>query len=161
MEFTIITNKSLSARIRGYIKSAEKRREEYWNVLFNCVERSFEHNDVSWVNKGLQAAKAVGRYRATVSVLKQVVPFAFDAEAQIFHGKRKAGMYNKLAENYSDVLNTLVAEQLEADTAPPSKSKKDWNYDKALANFLKACQKHDITLHDVVVDLEKMEKQAA
>ena len=92
----MLSNKSLSARIGGIIKTAEQQRVYYWNILFNCVNRCYEHNDVSWVNRGLAMSKAVGRYRATKAILQQVTPFKFDTKTQEFGGKRKQGMYEKL-----------------------------------------------------------------
>ena len=154
--FTRIENKSLSGMIKSRIKSAVQRRFDYWNILFNCVRNSFEHNDVSWVNKGLQMAKAVGRYKATVRILKNVVPFAFDSEAQIFHGKMKEGMYNKLSETYSEVLLALVNEQQVADSTP--KEKKEWEFDTARENFEKACATHG---YEVKVTVKNAVKAAA
>ena len=156
----LLSNKSLSARIGGVIKTAEQQRVYYWNILFNCVNRCYEHNDVSWVNRGLAMSKAVGRYRATKAILQQVTPFKFDTKTQLFGGKRKKSMYEKLESKYGSVLQALVEAQQEADTKPTQA--KDWEYEKARTNFLKACIKHDVELNDVVVDIrDYVKKQAA
>jgi hypothetical protein len=159
MNFNIIKNQALSARINGLIKTAEKQREYYWNILFNCVNRCYEHNDVSWVNKGLAMSKAVGRYRATKAILQQVVPFKFDAKTQEFGGKRKQGMYEKLESKYGTVLLSLIESQHEADNKPAKA--KDWEYEKARTNFMKACAKHDVDLDEVVVDIRDYVKSQA
>jgi len=159
MKFETISNAALSARIGGLIKTAEKQREYYWNVLFNTVNRCYEHNDVSWVNKGLAMAKAVGRYRATKAILQQVVPFKFDAKTQQFGGKRKANMHDKLESKYGTVLLALIQSQHEDDNKPVKA--KDWEYEKARNNFLKACVNHDKDLADVVVDIKDYVKKAA
>ena len=122
----VISNKALSARIGGIIKTAENQRVYYWNILFNCVDRCFEHNDVSWINRGLAMSKAVGRYRATKAILQQVVPFKFDTKTQQFGGKRKVNMYEKLENKYGTVLQALVEAQHESDNAPAKA--KDWEY---------------------------------
>lgn len=159
MEFTIINNRSLAARIKGIVNTAEQRRENYWNVLFNCVNRSFEHNDVSWVNRGLEAARAEGRYRATLAILKQVVPFGFDKSTQQFGGKRKLAMYNKLKDNYAEVLMALITQQQERD----SKASEPQAYDfyKALGNFLSKAHKHDVTDAEIIEAIREAAKQAA
>lgn len=159
MEFNIIKNQALAARINGLIKTAEKQREYYWNVLFNCVNRCYDHNDVSWINKGLAMSKAVGRYRATKAILQQVVPFKFDTKTQQFGGKRKQNMYEKLESKYETVLLALIESQHEADNKPAKA--KDWEYEKARTNFLKACVKHDITIDEVVVDIREYAKSQA
>ena len=156
---SVISNKSLSARIGGIIKTAEQQRVYYWNILFNCVNRCYEHNDVSWINRGLAMSKAVGRYRASKAILQQVVPFKFDTKTQQFGGKRKQGMYEKLESKYGTVLQALVEAQHEADNKPAKA--KDWEYEKALANFLKVCTKHDVELDNVVVDIRDYIKKAA
>lgn len=156
---SVISNKSLSARIGGIIRTAEKQRVHYWNILFNCVNRCYEHNDVSWVNRGLAMSKAVGRYRATKAILQQVTPFKFDTKTQQFGGKRKQNMYEKLESKYGPVLQALVEAQHEADNTPAKA--KDWEYEKALANFAKACIKHDVELKDVVVDIRDYAKKIA
>lgn len=158
-EFTRIENKSLSGMIQTRIKSAEQRRFDYWNILMNCVRNCYEHSDVSWVNKGLAMSKAVGRYRATKAILQQVTPFKFDTKTQEFGGKRKTNMYEKLESKYSTVLAQLVETQHEADNKPTKA--KDWEYEKARNNFLKACAKHDVELEDVVVDIRDYVKKAA
>lgn len=156
----VISNKALSARIGGIIKTAENQRVYYWNILFNCVDRCFEHNDVSWINRGLAMSKAVGRYRATKAILQQVVPFKFDTKTQQFGGKRKVNMYEKLENKYGTVLQALVEAQHESDNAPAKA--KDWEYEKAYVNFCKVCLKHDVELSNVVVDIrEYAKKQAA
>lgn len=155
----MLSNKSLSARIGGIIKTAEQQRVYYWNILFNCVNRCYEHNDVSWVNRGLAMSKAVGRYRATKAILQQVTPFKFDTKTQEFGGKRKQGMYEKLESKYGTVLQALVESQQEADNTPAKA--KDWEYEKARTNFLKACAKHDVELSEVVVDIRDYVKAQA
>jgi hypothetical protein len=149
MDFQRISNKALSSRIRGLTQTAEKVRQYFWNVLFNCVANSFEHNDVSWVNRGLEMAKAVGKYRATLAILRQVVPFP--VKDGVFHGKRKAKMYQQLESKFETVLLALIDAQKQADSKPVSK--KDWEYETARENFIKACAKHNVDLDDVVVDI--------
>lgn len=158
-KFTRIANKSLSGMIASRIKSAAQRRFDYWNILNSCVANCYEHNDVSWVNKGLAMSKAVGRYRATKAILQQVTPFKFDTKTQEFGGKIKKNMVEKLGDKYSTVLQALVESQLEADIKPATA--KDWEYEKARNNFLKACVKHDVELKDVVVDIRDYAKSQA
>ncbi len=159
MEFNIISNRSLSARINGIINTAEARLENYWNVLFNCVNRCYEHNDVSWVNKGLEAARAEGRYRATVAILKEVVPFKF-SQAEGFHGKRSIGRHNKLVDKYAEVLMALITQQKEADTKAKEK-KSEYDFYKALENFLKKAHKNDVSDAEVIEAIRELQKQAA
>jgi hypothetical protein len=104
-------------------------------------------------------SKAVGRYRATKAILQQVVPYKFDTKTQEFGGKRKQGMYEKFESKYGSVLQALVEAQQEADIKPAQA--KDWEYEKARTNFLKACTKHEMDLDEVVVDIRDYVKKAA
>jgi len=157
MEFNFIKNGALTARINGLIKTAEARREYFWNVLYNCVLRSYEHNDVSYVNKGLAMAKAVGRYKATLAILKQVVPYTFKEGA--FGGKRKVGMYDKLHLTFGDVIKALVAQQIDDDTKP--KVPKAYDFYASLENFLKKAEVNDVTHADVIEAIRDADKKAA
>ena len=133
-----IANKSLGGMIKSRINSADQRRQDYWDILFSCVMNCYEHNDVSWINKGLEMSKAVGRNRASLSILKTVVPFP--AEKGVFGGKRKVGMYEKTKDKVAEVLLAEINKQKIADSTP--KTKADWEYDIARENFEKNCAKH-------------------
>lgn len=152
-------NKALAGRINSRIKGAAKERFEYWNIMYNCVHKCYDHNDVSWINKALGMAKAVGRYRASVAILREVVPFAFDKKAQIFYGKQQKGKVSALGGTYGIVLKQAVEDQLEAENAVPEKTATPWDYEKALANFLKTCGKHEVDYKKVARDIERAAKE--
>lgn len=158
-KFIRIANKALGPMIKRRVESAAKRRQEFWNILYSCVANCYEHNDVSWVNRGLEMAKAVGRYRATLAILKQVTPFKYDTATQQFGGKRKVNMFEKLENKYGEVLLALVTQQVEADSKP--RDKKDYEFEKALDTFLKRAAKHDIDDAEVIEAIRNRAKEKA
>lgn len=154
--FIRMTNRKISSQLRGQIKTAVARRWDSWNLLFNCAASTFDHNDVTHINKGLELARLNGNYRVVKKIMTQIVPFPFSDE-EGFHGKRKTNMYNKLADKYESVLRTLIDEQQVEDTKP--KAPKEWVFDTALENFFKKCNKEGISNDDVlagVIDHNKL-----
>ena len=152
-----IANKSLGGMIKSRINSAERERQAYWDILFSCVMNCYEHADVSWVAKGLEMSKAVGRYRATLSILKTVVPYPCDKG--VFGGKRKVGMYDKLKDTVAEVLLVEINRQKEDDSKP--KTAKEYEFYASLESFLKKAASHDITDVQVIEAIRDHAKKAA
>lgn len=146
-DFEIINNGSLTARINGLIKTADTVLWVHWNLVYNATVRTFETADVSFANKVLVMAKAVGRYKITKTVLVKCVPFAFSTELG-FHGKRKAGMYETLKGSYETAMRSLILELQEADSKP--KTKAAYDFDRALTTFIKNANKNDVD-NDAIV----------
>lgn len=157
MNFELISNAALSARIGGLIKTAAKQREYFWNIMYNAAQRCYEHNDVSWVNKALAMAKTVGRYKATLAILKLVVPYQFKDGA--FGGKRKVGMYDKLHLTFADIIKIEVARQLDEDAKPHTP--KPYDFYASLENFLKKAEANDVSEAEVIEAIRDHQKKAA
>lgn len=154
--FKIVTNKSLGGSLRGQINGAAKQLWTFWNILFNCVNRCYEHNDVSWVNRGLEMARAVGRFKVALFILKQLVPYSYTTELG-FHGKRKGGKFDEMQNTYQAIMHSLVGEQQEADSKP--KVSKPFELDSALENLYKRANKAGVSNDDIlaaVIDLNKL-----
>jgi len=137
-----IENKSLGGMISRRIDSAAKERQAYWDILFSCVMNCYDHSDVSWINKGVAMSKAVGRQRATLSILKTVVPFA--CEKNVFGGKRKAAMYEKMKDKVAEVLLAEINKQKSADAEP--KTPAEYEFEKARENFIKKAASNGYTV---------------
>jgi hypothetical protein len=94
MEYSIISNRQLAAKVNGRIKSGPAYVAETCNVMFNCIERAIIHNDANWLNRGAAYARASGPYvTAFMSVAKTVSPFA--DEKGVFGGKMLKGKSTK------------------------------------------------------------------
>jgi hypothetical protein len=144
----LIANKALGGMITRRINSAERERQIYWDILFSCGVNCYEHNDVSWINKGLEMAKAVGRYRATVSILKTCIPF--NHKDGVFGGKRKAAMYDKMKDKFEAVLLAEINKQVAEDSKP--KTVAAYEFEKAKENFEKKALANGITVEVRVVE---------
>lgn len=154
--FKLLDNRKLSAQIRGQIQTADKQLWTFWNLVFNCINRAFECNDVTHANRALEMARAVGRFKVAKSIMVQVVPFAYTTEEQ-FHGKQKKGMHNKLADTYEEVLRSLIAEQQDADSKP--KQAREFELETALESLYKRANKAGFSNDDIlaaVIDHNKL-----
>lgn len=149
-----IANKALGGMITRRINSAEQRRQDYYDIMFSCVMNCYDHSDVSWVAKALELSKAVGRYRATLAILKTVVPFPCDKG--VFGGKRKVAMYDKLKDVVAEVMLVEINRQVSEDSKP--KTAKAYEFETALAAFLKKAHAHDITDADIIEAVRNADK---
>jgi hypothetical protein len=145
-----IMNKALGGMITRRINSADQRRQEYWDIMFSCTMNCYEHDDVSWINKAVDLSAAVGRKRATLAILKTIVPFP--CEKGVFGGKRKVNMYEKMKDKVAEVLLAEINKQVAADAAP--KTAAAYEYDKAEANFIKKAAANGITVEVKVTATE-------
>lgn len=166
VHYTRMSNRQFAAQTSGYIRSGQKEREKFENYCFNAVLRTLETNDVSHVNKALQASAEVGRKRTALRVLPGLVAFPLDREAQIFHGKRQAGKFNKLAEINEDTgmskLEELCIEYFQKENVFSKQTPaKDWSLETAMLNLVKKAHKNDATITEIKAALEKAEREVS
>jgi len=163
--YTRLSNRQFAGQTSAYIKHGHKEREKFENYCFNAVLRTFETNDVSHVNNALKASESVGRKRTAMRVLPGLVAFPFDRSAQIFHGKRQAGTYNKLAGTNEDTgmskieelcIQYFQQENVFSKQTPAS----DWSLETAMLNLVKKANKKEMTIKDLDAAFEKAKKEA-
>lgn len=93
----IISNRALSAGLRGRAKTAAKQVQNDANLLFNCVERAMRHNDPSHMNKGLALSSMLpGWKRCFYNLSDRMIPFERKGDELV--GKMQANKKKKWCE---------------------------------------------------------------
>lgn len=163
--FEQLSNRSFASQVTGLIKSGPKQLEQFKTLCANAIVRTLETNDVTHVNRMVQAAVAVGRFRTFARVVPGLVPFAFDKSERTFGGKRQNGKYQKLcalADDGNYVFENLLVEYFEKEdvfgkTAPA----KSWDLDEAVLRLVKKAIKEGKSVTAINEAVEKAEHKIA
>ncbi len=139
----VISNKALSAGIRGAIQTADKIENGRWNLLGNCIERAINHNDVSWLNKGREMARSFksGMVNDYVTIARELAPFGFTFKDG-WGGKIKAAKRDKMKDVWEARLNEFVNKLGEKN--PADKKKNPFDLDKYLKQVMKKLATNEV-----------------
>lgn len=164
VHYTRMSNRQFAAQTVAYENHGHKEREKFENYCFNAVLRTFETNDVSHVNKALSASGVVGRKRTAMRVLPGLVAYPFDKSAQIFHGKRQAGTFKKLAAVNEDTgmskIEELCIEYFKKENVFSTQTPAtDWSMETAFVNLVKKGSKNNKSVQEMDAAYEAAKKQ--
>ncbi len=163
--FTNLTNRQFSAQVTGLIKSGPKQLEAFKTLCANAIVRTIETNDVTHVNRMVEAALACGRFRTFARVVPGLVPFAWSGQDRAFSGKRQKGKYAKLTkveDNGAMCFENLLVQYFEKEDAfAKTEPAKSWDLDTAMLRLVKTALKKGKTTAQLEAALEKAEKDAA
>lgn len=167
VRFERMSNRSFSASVTGLIKSGPEQIEHFKKLCANAVVRVFETNDVTHINRMVEASLACGRYRTFARVVPGLIPFAFDKSERVFHGKRQNGKYNKyMADSEvtegAKVFEDLLVEYFEKEDAfGKSTPAKSWDLDEAVLRLIKTARKNGKSMAAINKAIEKAERKVA
>lgn len=146
--FERMTNRSFAATLSAWSGSKGRDiRNMFWQLVANGIVRTYETNDVSHVNKLVAMAVNTGQLRRFERLASGLIPFAYDKGEREFSGKRQDGKYNEMASTWEQ----LLFEAIETENDSNAKAKSPYDFDKALAAFVKRANKHEIS-NDAVVE---------
>jgi hypothetical protein len=167
VRFERMSNRSFSASVTGLIKSGPEQIAHFKKLCANAICRVLETNDVTHINRMVEASLACGRYRTFARVVPGLIPFAFDKSERVFHGKRQSGKYTKLTAPSENTEGALVFEDLlveyfeKEDTFGQSTPAKAWDLDEAVLRLVKTATKKGKSMAAINKAIEKAERKVA
>lgn len=167
VRFERMTNRSFSASVTGLIKSGPEQIEHFKKLTANAIVRVLETNDVTHINRMVEAALACGRYRTFARVVPGLIPFAWSGEDRVFSGKRQQGKFKKLTAPSTKTEGALVFEDLlveyfeKEDAFGKSTPTKSWDLDEAVLRLVKTARKNGKSMAAINKAIEKAERKVA
>lgn len=169
VRFERMSNRSFSASVTGLIKSGPEQIAHFKKLCANAICRVLETNDVTHINRMVEASLACGRFRTFSRVVPSLVPFAWSSSDRVFSGKQQKNKYQKLmAEHtFSDgqvghKFEALLVEYFEKeDVFGKSAPAKSWDLEEAVLRLVKKAQKEGKSFAAVNQAVEKAEKKLA
>lgn len=167
VRFDKLSNRSYAAQVNGLIKTGPQQIEQFKTLCANAICRVLETNDVTHINRMVEAAVACGRYRTFARVVPGLVPFAFDKSERVFHGKRQNGKFNKMMADSdktegAKVFEDLLVEYFEKeDVFGKTTPAKSWDLDEAVLRLVKTAQKKGKSFAAINKAIEKAERKLA
>lgn len=138
--FAIMTNRSFAATLSAWTGSKGRDiRNMFWQLVANGIVRTYETNDVSHVNKLVAMAVNTGQLRRFERLASGLIPFAYDKGERLFGGERQDGKYKAM----SDTWEQLLFDAIETENDSNAKPKATYDFDKALAAFVKTANKNE------------------
>lgn len=138
--FQRMTNRSFAATLSAWTGSKGLSiRNMFWQLVANGIVRTYETNDVSHVNKLVAMAINTGQLRRFERLAASLIPFAYDKGERLFGGKRQNGKFKQLADTWERLLFDAIATENDSN----NKAKSEYDFDKALASFIKRANKHE------------------
>ena len=138
--FKLMSNRSFAATLAAWTGDKGRNiRDMFWQLVANGIVRTYDTNDVSHVNKLVAMAVNTGQLRRFERLAAKLVPFAYDSGARLFGGKRQDGKYKAMSETWEQLLSDAILTENDSN----NKAKSAYNFDKALASFVKRANKHD------------------
>lgn len=163
--FKNLSNRSFSAQVAGLIKTGPQQLEQFKTLCANAIIRTIETNDVTHVNRMVEASLACGRFRTFSRVVPGLVPFKWDTSDRAFSGKRQNGKYTKLTavdDNGVAAFERLLVEYFEKeDVFGKSASTKTWDLDEAVLRLVKTAQKKGKSFDAIEKAVKNAERKVA
>jgi hydroxymethylpyrimidine pyrophosphatase-like HAD family hydrolase len=165
VRFERMSNRSFSASVTGLIKSGPEQIAHFKKLTANAIVRVLETNDVTHINRMVEAALACGRYRTFARVVPGLIPFAYDKSERVFSGKRQNGKYNKLMKDSeitegAKVFEDLLVEYFEKeDTFSQSTPSSSWDLEQAMLRLVKTATKKGKSVTQIEEALRVAEKE--
>ena len=138
--FERMTNRSFAATLASWSGAKGRTiRNMFWQLVANGIVRCYETNDVHHVNKLVAMATNTGQLRRFERLAVGLVPFAYDKGEREFGGERQDGKYKAMAETWEQLLFDAIQTENDSNAKPKSA----YDFDKALAAFVKRANKHE------------------
>ncbi len=145
--FERMTNRSFAATLAAWAGAKGRSlRNMFWQLVANGIVRCYETNDVSHVNKLVAMATNTGQLRRFERLAVSLIPFAYDKGERKFAGKRQDGKFNAMADTWEQ----LLFDAIQGENDSNAKAKSPYDFDKALAAFMKTAAKNEYNNDRVV-----------
>jgi hypothetical protein len=153
-QFVEISNKALSAGIRGEMQTAERTDNKRWNLLGNCIHRAVVHNDVTWVNKGRELARMYksGMVNDYVEIARATVPFKYTFKDG-WGGKIQKPKRDKMQGVWEQMLTEFIDGL--GEKQPKDKKPKEFDRAKFLKSVLAKLEANDVDYREFAADIVK------
>ncbi len=140
--FNLFNDDTFIKRGDYYAKDAAQEVTEFYDYAANGIARYLASGDVSHVNKVVQGALVVGRYRSFIRVAKSIVAHNFDKAGKKLIGKIDQKKLTKLItadadsglENWELTLKKNIESETKFSKIKPAKA---WNEDAAILQLIK------------------------
>lgn len=166
--FPTMDSKQYAKASAYWTGEAPARLNERFNTFIaNATAHTFEHGDVTHMNKVLAAARSFGRYRFVQKILRGMIPFEYNKTTEQFEGKADAV---KLARLREDELRAGVAapkweymlrDRLQAENSQEEKAAQEWDLQAKVIALVKAAKNHGATEIDIAKALATVSPRGA
>lgn len=150
--FKNISNTTFAGHIRWLTgKTVQELKTRVFEAAGYAVARVYETGDVTAVNKLLTALEGLDLTPKARRCIIPFVPFAYDKEAGICHGKIQTGKRAALEELNADGIPKWEAEMFARfeGEKPENKAKQAWKLETRMPGFLKKALKEGYTLAQI------------
>ena len=155
--FETLTPQKFAAERRFFCdKEAGGIFDRFTVFIANALGHAMQHGDVTHVNSVLSAARAMRQYRLTQRMIRGIVPFKYDKEAEQFVGKADTAKLNKLRASITEDGVTaprwefLLQQKLNAEDKKEKKAAAEWDLMTLATRLVHAAEAHGCTKSDVL-----------
>ena len=152
-----LTPQKFAAERRFFVdKEAGNIFDRFIVFIANALGHAMVHGDVTHVNSILAAARVMRQYRLTQRMIRGIVPFEYDKNAEQFVGKADTAKLNTLRAVIDDNGVTaprwehLLQQKLNAEDKKEKKAAAEWDLLTVVTRLVKAAEAHGCTKSDVL-----------